>query len=218
MDLTLFYNKFWNFTTGWLKSCDKKLLIIICQFKKLVRAEFRQISLTEISIGKPWWISPLDILNLASTCLWVAAVRFQFVLLGGAFHRNLQDFQNSDRCRESWESLWDHPAGANSIKYISMKHGRRPHQFFGCRAERQNKNAENVQREHQNKEKKFPCSAFLRDFSFCQDRLNSMRLSLGSASHRIQWDSNPRPFDREANTLPSELPCFGKKWSFSYYF
>ena len=38
-----------------------------------------------------------------------------------------------------------------------------------------------------------------------------IRLSIRSASHRIQRDSNPRPFNCEANALPSELPCFSTK-------
>ena len=105
-----------------------------------------------------------------------------------------------------------------------------------------------------------PCSAFLWDFSLCQDRLSgdaselgtallcnsragsvyvavsrnsivhldwgriiqytkhcsflllpvkaTISLSLRRTSHRIQWDSNPRPFDLEANALPYELPFF----------
>ena len=36
----------------------------------------------------------------------------------------------------------------------------------------------------------------------------ALRLPLRITSHRIQRDSNPQPFDREANALPSELPCF----------
>ena len=33
---------------------------------------------------------------------------------------------------------------------------------------------------------------------------------LDTRSHRIQRDSNQQPFDREANALPSEPPCFGE--------
>ena len=33
--------------------------------------------------------------------------------------------------------------------------------------------------------------------------------SLLKQSHNNQPDSNPQPFDLEANALPSKLPCFG---------
>ena len=57
------------------------------------------------------------------------------------------------------------------------------------------------------------CSRYTKRRSYLLLRVKaSIPLSLRSTSHRIQQDSNPRPFDHEATVLPSELPCFGSLW------